>query len=762
MIVMLSRITRPIAGLLLAVWSVGASTARADEPRVDPIEAVVPGIPAAPRSFTRDVLPALTKAGCNAGACHGSFQGRGGFRLSLLGFDPAFDYEAIVKGARGRRVSLAAPGSSLLLEKPSGRMPHQGGVRFSIDSPAYAVIRDWIAQGVPVRTLEPERLALEITVPAAKLSLGAQTRLDATATFADGERRDVTAWALWDSSDPRVIEVSRTGVVKAAGPGRASVIARHLGQVAVAAITVPFSTTSTTEVSGAIDSPGDLASSRERLAAFVPVNEVDRLVAAEWRELGVGPAELVDDTTFLRRVSIDLTGTLPAPSEVRAFLADTHPDKRARKIDELLERSDYVDYWTLRWGDLLRAHRRYLGDKGLASFSGWIRDQIRHNRPLDQMCRDLLTAQGNLYTNGPVGFYFVDEKVEDLTETAAQVLLGVRLQCTRCHHHPLEVWSQEDYYGLAAFFTRIETKDSGLIGSRFGGPKSLRPIANPHPSRTLAMNVAPKLLGSSTEVPNRQTDVRVELADWLVAPDNAYFSRNLVNRYWNALFGRGLIDPVDDIRATNPPLMPNLLDGLAADFRAHGYDARRLLRMICNSRVYQLAAATDSRVDDDGRLLTHRVARRMTAEVLLDALNAAAGTQERFPGQPVGTRAIQLADPTIPSYFLTAFGRPTRNNPCECARSSQPDLAQSLHMINSVGVHEKVAHPEGRVAKLLNAGRSDDELTDELYLATLSRLPTADERAVVKKLVQHDPQRAEAWQDVLWALVNSGEFGMVR
>jgi len=684
------------------------------------------------------------------GACHGSFQGRGGFRLSLLGFDPTFDYDALVKASRGRRVNPAAPEKSLLFLKPTSAIPHGGGRRISADSEVAAILRAWLATGMPgprpddLRALrlkvEPAELVVRVKGEGAP-EVGAEpsvVQLKVTATFADGSTRDVTAWSSYEIREKLTAEVSRTGAVTALQPGKSAVQVRYLGQVAAVGLAVPYA------------SPAEFAFPRR--------NFIDDLATAEWKRLGVQPAPLAADETFLRRVYLDLIGTLPTADETKAFLGDKSSDKRSRVVDSLFARAEYVDYWSLRWGDLLRSHRRYLGDKGLASFSGWIRKSVREDKPIDEMTREMLTSQGNLFTNGPVAYYFIDEKVEDLAETTSQVFLGVRMQCARCHHHPNEVWGQDDYYGLAAFFSRLETKDSGAQGARFGGPKSLRPTAKENPLRKPQIAVDMRLFGETVAADDAETDPRQRLAEWITRADNPYFARNFANRAWAALMGRGLVEPVDDLRATNPASLPVLLDALAKDFADNHFDMRHLLRTICDSRVYQLEAELHPQRDIDGQLFTHRVPRRMPAEVLLDAINQVAGTTEVFVGQPPGTRAIALADPSIVSYFLTTFGRPLRNSPCDCARSATPDLSQALHLANSTALHQKVVSPTGRVACALMAGRTDEEIVEELYLCALARHPTEGERQAVRESIAEGASREEAWQDVLWALFNCAEF----
>lgn len=744
-----------ILGLVAALLCAATNAADPMRERIDPALRLT----GQPISFTRDVVPALTKSGCNAGACHGSFQGKGGMQLSLLGFDAPFDYNVLTKASRGRRINPAAPDSSLLLRKATATIPHGGGQRITPDSEVASIFRDWFAAGMPAP--QPNDLAglqIKVEPPEAVLSFagGADASgnasatgvpLRVTASFADGSSRDVTPWALFDIRDKTIADVSREGIVSAQRPGKTAVTVRYLGQVASVSVSVPYGPPSEFD--------------------FPAQNFVDELAAVEWKHLGVQPAPLADDATFLRRVFLDLIGTLPTPDESRKFLADTTPNKRAAIIDQLLERPEYVDYWSLKWGDLLRAHRRYLGDKGLASFNGWIRQSVRENKPLDAMTRELLTAQGNLFTNGPVAYFFIDEKVEDLAETTSQVFLGVRLQCTKCHHHPNEVWSQQDYYGLAAFFSKLEAKDSGQLGSRFGGPKSIRPSTKENPNRKPQMAVAPRVFGelpadsatsSTPSAPVEELDPRQKLAEWITQRDNPYFARNFANRAWASLFGSGLVEPADDMRATNPATLPRVLDALAEDFAAHDFDFKHLLRTICNSRVYQLAPEINPQRDADGLLFTHRSPRRLSAEVLLDGINQVTGATESFVGQPVGTRAISLPDQTIVSPFLTTFGRPLRNSPCECARGSNSDLSQALHLANSPAVHEKITAPTAYLAEQFKAGRNDDEITDEFYLRAFSRLPSDEERLAVRETIAAGPSRDEAWQDIVWALLNCSEF----
>lgn len=688
-------------------------------------------------SFRRDVIPTLTKAGCNAGACHGSIQGRGGFRLSLLGFDPAADYESIAIDSRGRRVLPTSPANSLLLLKATGAVPHGGGVRLMKDDAAYAILHDYIAAGLPAPPADEPRIAgLEVAPLDVLLQPDESAALQVIARWSDGSTRDVTAWALFDARDATATEVTREGMITSLRPGKGAVSVRFMGQVASVAITTPFGP--------------------PQPINFTPANYIDELILAEWLRMGVTPTTTCSDGEFLRRVHLDLIGTLPTANEVRTFLNSADPDKRKKLIDALLERPEYGDYWSLKWGDLLRVHRRYVGEKGLGSFGGWLRQSIRDNKPLDKLAKELLTAQGNLFSNGPVAYFLVDTKPEELAETTAQLFLGVRLQCARCHHHPMEVWGQEDYWGLAAFFTRLEVRENGDKG-RFGGMHIVRPVSVA--KRDLQVPSPPRLFGHSEPVdPAATPDVRQQLAEWLTAKDNPFFARNFANRYWSYLMGRGLVEPIDDLRATNPASHPALLAALAQDFADHGYDAKHLLRMIANSRVYQLSTELAPRLDKDGSLFTHHAPRRLPAEVLLDAINQITGHTETFPGQPPGTRAISLPDPAVESDFLTMFGRPLRNNPCECARESTPDLLQALHLINNSGLQSKIAGDKGRIAGLIAAQQTDEQIVEELYLTTYARQPTPAESRTIRELAATASSRKELYEDLLWTLLNSPEF----
>ena len=706
-----------------------------------PLAGLASGAEAARVEFVRDVIPVLTKVGCNAGACHGSFQGRGGFKLSLLGFDPAADYQAIVHDARGRRIFPSAPDESLMLRKPTQRVPHGGGLRLTAETPAYRVLREWIVQGMPPAAAELHVTRLEVMPSELVMQPGQQQSLAVRATWSDGQQREVTDWAQYEVKEESIATASPAGDIAAVSAGRMAVTVRYMGVVVAVPVTVPFG--------GASDT-----------ANFAPQGFVDELIAAEWKKLALSPVVLASNEEFIRRVYLDLIGTLPAPDEVRAFLTDASGNKRTKLIDALLARPEYVDYWALKWSDLLRAHRRSLGEKGMASFTAWLKERLRGNAPIDQITRELITAEGNLYTSGPVAFYFVDKTPEELAETTAQIFCGIRLTCARCHHHPFEVWGQEDYYSLASFFTGVSRKDNREQGM-FGGAQGIKlAAAAPMKHPRSGAELKPRAFGWQPAAEAGGADVRRPLAEWLTGPDNPRFARTVVNRYWGYLLGRGLVHPIDDLSTTNPPVFPSVLDALTADFVAHKYDLKQLLRTIANSGVYQRASDIDPAIDAEGKYFTRRIPFRLPAEVLLDAVNQAAGTKEGFANLPEGMRAITLPDSNVDSYFLTTFGRPRRTSTCECDRMNRLDLSQVLHLANGEAIHGKVTAAGGRVAKLLEGKATDAAVIEELYLATLSRMPSAGERETASKFLASVPSRKEAAEDLLWTLLNCSEFVM--
>jgi hypothetical protein len=737
-----------------------------------------------PIEFAREIVPILTRAGCNQGACHGSQYGKGGFKVSLSGFDPDVDYFAIVKQSGGRRALPTDPYKSLVLRKPSLKVAHQGGLRLPPDSPDYRRMAEWIRQGAPGPTpKDPVVIRIDVYPSQRVFTPGSKLpqRLVVVATYSDGVTRDVTSWTRFGTLNDAVASVTPEGAVKAVGRGETSIMVRFGGQATVARMSVPFA----------------------RIAAYPTVrtaNYVDELVMKKWRTLGLIPSEPCDDATFMRRLYFDLIGTPPTMEEVKAFLADTSPDKRAKLIDRVLDRPEYADYWTLKWGDLLRSNRNTLSPKGMWSLTNWIRGELRDNRPMDQFAHDLITAQGSTFTNGPANYYRVASNPQDLAETTAQVFLGMRLQCVKCHHHPFEKWSQQDYYQFAAYFARVGQKGSQEFGI-FGNEQVVRINKGGevyHPKS--GQKMVPTPLGGYPERmrvhdtktaalidpdPDSGGDRRAVLADW-ITQDNPLFARNIVNRYWGYLMGRGLVEPIDDQRITNPPTNPELLDALAKDLVDHKYDVKHILRTICNSRAYQLSSEPTVANLPDTSFYTHYTVKRLPAESLFDAVNIATGTQEKFNDLPLGTRAIQLPDPNVSSYFLDTFGRAPRIIACECERAPEPNMSQALHLMMGEMLNRKVQDGNALPAKLLAEKKSDPEILQAFYYTALGRPPRPDEAYKAEGLLKSVVDRpgfvpAKPWywlqphkfdrvpdakardrkqtlEDIYWALLNSKEF----
>lgn len=693
-----------------------------------------------PVGFTRDVEPILTKAGCNSGACHGAQHGRGGFRLSLFAFDSQFDYEQIVLSNEGRRVVLFDPDRSILLAKPALVMEHGGGHKLTLDSPEYDTIRRWLEAGAPEPTSkDPVVTALKVTPESGVMQPGQTRQMKVLATWSDGVTQDVTRTAQYDTLSEAVATVTPQGLVKAIGAGETHIMVRFMGQAMVSRVTLPYSTIT-------------------KYPDFPTNNFIDEKLVAKWKDLGLTPSPLTTDEEFIRRLYLDAIGTLPTPDEVRSFVAEKDPKKRDKLIDAVLDRPEYIDWWALKWGDLLRINRAALQEKGMWSFYNWVRAQVRDNVPADQFVREIVTAEGSTFTEGPANFFRIGRTAEDWAETVSQVFLGVRMQCAKCHHHPFEKWSQDDYYGMTAFFSRLGQKNSQEFGL-FGRETVifLRPTGETtHPRKRVVMKPQPL----DGEPMDDEFDRRKKLADWMTTPDNKLFAQNIVNRFWGYAMGRGLVEPLDDMRATNPATNPELLEALADDFAKNGFDTRKLLRRIFQSRAYQLSStiADGNRVDATNTHFTRYTTKRLTAEQLADALDFATATQEKYPGLPLGTRAIQLPDPGVRSYLLDTFGRPARQVVCECERTTQPNIAQAMHLLNGDYLNKKIADRTGRIEQLATSKQSTSAKIEELYLVTLSRRPSADEAAKAAGWLASANTPKEGLQDLLWVLLNSREF----
>ncbi len=693
-----------------------------------------------PVSFTQEVVPLMTKAGCNQGACHGAQHGKNGFRLSLLGFDPAFDHSQIVQSAEGRRVVVSDPERSILLLKPTLTMEHGGGERFKVHSWEYALLKRWLEDGAPEpKATDPTVAGLEIWPAKRVMVPGEQQQVGVRATWSDGRIEDVTTTAQYDTLNDSVAGVTPAGLITARDHGETHIMVRFCGQAGVVQVTLPYA-------------------QPERYPDIPKSNFIDEKLIAKWKDLGLLPSPLCTDAEFFRRIHLDTIGTLPEPADVKAFLADRSSDKRRQAIDRVLDRPEFVDFWALKWGDLLRINRDQLNEKGMWSFYNWVRASLRDNKPVDEFVRDIITAEGSTFTEGPANFYRTANSASDWSETTAQLFLGVRMQCAKCHHHPFEKWSQDDYYGLAAFFVRLGTKPSQEFGI-FGRETVvyLRPNGEQaHPRKGGVVKPHPL----DGPVMDDEFDRRRKLAEWLTAKNNPFFARNMANRFWGYFMGRGLVEPLDDIRATNPASNPELLDALAQDFADHKFDLKHLLRTIMNSRAYQLSSsvAPGNTADVNNVFFAHYTVKRLSAEQLADALDAVTGTREKYQGLPLGTRAIQLPDTSIRSFLLDVFGRPPRQITCECERTVQPNIAQALHLMNGDLLNKKIAAPAGRIETLFNNKTPLPAVIDEMYESTLSRPPSTEEVTQAQTWIAAATSPKEGVQDLLWVLLNSREF----
>jgi hypothetical protein len=694
-------------------------------------------------NFLRDVAPILNKTGCTSGPCHGAAKGKNGFKLSLRGYDPQFDYEALLYDLSGRRFNRAEPGRSLMLAKPAQQVPHGGGLRFEAGSPYYQTIYNWITQGVPfgdpakdsVRRLEVEPKEIRMEAP------GESAVVKVNAIYADGGQRDVTKEAVVESNVPDLAAVTDASVT-GARIGEATLLVRYQGNFTTVPVTV------LNPKAGFV------------WKALPQNNYIDRLIDAKLERLKIQPSPATGDAAFLRRVSLDLKGLAPTPEEVEAFLASASRTKRADLIDKLIASPAYVDHWTLKWADLLQNSRKYLGEKGAFEFREWIRESIAGNKPYDRMVREMLTASGSSYENPAANFYRVTRDPKPTMEKTTQVFLGVRMVCAQCHDHPFERWTQNQYYEMSAFFSTVGLRPGYEVGEEILYDQR-QDYDMKHPKDGRVMN--PKFIvpasWSGTGAPPTDAGRRQAYAEWLTARDNPFFAKSTVNRVWSYFFGRGIIDPVDDIRASNPPSNPALLDALTKDFVDHNFDLRYLMRTVANSRTYQTSVATNEWNEKDAENFSHAIPRRLSAEELMDALALATGVRPVFPEAPPDTTAEQVTDPHVgKDGFLDLFGRPARESACECERRSDLSLPQALNLVNGKTISDAVGDANGRVAKAILSGRTDHEVVTELYLASLSRLPRAAEAESGVHYLEGGSGRAARAQDLLWALVNSKAF----
>lgn len=707
-------------------------------------------------SFLNDVMPILTRQGCNQGACHGKGAGQNGFRLSLRGYAPEMDHRWLTREFVGRRINPAVPEDSLLLRKPTGQASHEGGRVFDPTSHEYKVLLNWIRSGAPGPVKDDAKLqSLQIEPLQRTMKIGEEVSLKAIGTFSDGSQRDVTWLTKFESNDAGQVAVLPEGRAKALRPGETAIRASSQTEVAVAIVTVPYP-------------------DRINPDKFKDRNNfIDDAVLKKLAELRIEPSDLGNDEEFIRRAFIDTIGTLPSAQEVRDFLASKDSGKRSKLIDGLLDRPEFVDYWALQLSDLFQNRKErdhdVRGTKGVRSFHTWLREQVAKNRPWNELARDVLTAKGSATDSPAIGYYIVvvgehgEPEKSEVVASVAQAFLGTRVGCAQCHNHPLERYTQDDYYHFAGFFSRIrlERKDpkvgtTQLKVSHRDVNQNKNPVGVNQPRTGQFLKARP--LDRSEVGIDPSDDPRVKLAAWMTDPNNESFSGAIMNRIWKHFLGVGLVEPVDDLRATNPPSNPELWKSLQRDFVANKFDLKHLMRVILNSRTYQLSSGTKPGNEADARFYSHYYARRLPAEVMLDAISQTTGVPDTFPGYPQGIRAIQLPDPTLKSYFLTLFGRSERVTACACERMGEVTMPQLLHLQNGEGVVTKIRANEGRLTRLLKEEKDDNKVMDDLFLTTFARLPNDKERGTVRKLLADGELRDEVFRDLFWALLNAKNF----
>ncbi len=691
-------------------------------------------------SYRNDVMAAFSQANCNMGACHGTPTGKGGFRLSLRGYLPDQDFASVTREVSGRRIDIMAADTSLMLTKPLGTVPHEGGMRLTRGSKSFEVIRNWIAEGARDDPAASKPVRLEISPGTRLLENPARTQQTAVvATYADGSTRDVTPLCYYSSSAPTIADVDADGFVAFKMPGEVAVIAHYLGLVA------------TVRLTHLVEVPGFLAST-------VPATEtpIDRAVFDKLNRMRVEPSPACTDTEFARRAALDILGTLPPPDDVRAFLADTAPDKRIKLVDSLLNRPEFADFWALKFADILRVNGRVIETKGTLAFHRWIKAQLESEVPLDQFVRSLLTADGSSLQNPAANYYRISRDPESSTEATAQLFLGVRIQCAKCHNHPFERWTQDDYYGFAAFFARIKRKPGSLPTDEVVFTASTGEVKQPRTGTPMP----PKALGGPTfaDAPKDPLDRREALATWLTSADNPFFAKSLANRIWFHLMGRGVVEPVDDFRESNPASNDELLNVLAAELTTSGFQLKPLIRAIATSRAYGLSAQPHGGNAADTMYFSHAFARLLPAEVLLDAISTVTDTATPFDNLPKGTRAVQIPDGRTENTFLKTFGRPARELACECERETDSNLSQALQLIGGATLNGKLRDDAGRMARLAASPLDPPAIARDLYWHALSREATPGEILAATRHFAATPDRRQATEDLAWAIINSKEF----
>jgi hypothetical protein len=700
-----------------------------------------------PISFRNDLIAALNVGGCNSGACHGTPTGKNGFKLSLRGYDPAADYIQLTRDVFGRRTDRLAPESALMLQKALGRVPHEGGARFPASSLPARVIRSWLVEGLADDGPSLATLKKVDVLPGNRV-LGEPARwqqLAVLATFSDGQTRDVTRLTVFTSSDPAIAAVTTNGLVEFAQSGEVAILCRYLEQLIPVRLTYLE------------PKPGFKWSNPPEN------NYVDKYIFAKLHMLNILPSDLCTDQEFVRRAYMDVCGVLPTAAQTKAFLDSKDGDKRAKLVDELLERPEYADQWTLKWSDVFRSSRKSIQLKGTHVFQTWLRGHIEKNDGFDHIIREVITAGGSTFSNPPANYFRIARDPSSLAETTAQLFFGIRMQCAKCHNHPFERWTQDDYYSMSAWFARVKQRkdptEPGANPQAKDGAEYIyldrtAEITQPRTGKTMA----PKFMGGPVPTLAPGKDRREVLASWMTSENNPFVPKSVVNRVWFHLVGKGIVDPVDDFRDSNPSANDDLLGALAKDFTSHHWDVKNLIRTIMSSRTYQLSAQTNDFNKDDNKYFSHAVTKLHTAEQLFDALCFVTEVPEKFAGFPAGTRASQLPDGEVNHPFLKTFGQPARELACECERESDSNLAQALQLINGPAVNDRLRNPANRIGKLLAKKMDDRALLGELFLATLSRSPNDAEATAMLDHISRAMDKRKAWEDVHWALINSKEF----
>lgn len=705
-------------------------------------------------SFRNQVQPILARYGCSAGACHGAAAGQGGFKLSLRGYDDEGDYLTITKSAQGRRVNLDDPARSLILLKATKTIPHKGGERFKMGSPEYQILADWIASGAPGPQEKDARITgIEITPPHTTAQAGQTLPIKVTAVFNDGHHEDVTRWAKYTAGNSSVATVNDDGAVKVVGNGEGTVTAWYLSKLAIATVTVPYT-----------QAPVPSA-----FADFKPHNFIDERVLEKLRELNLPPSERCTDAEFIRRAFLDTIGVLPTPEESRTFLAETTPDKRDHLVDALLARPEFVDYWAYKWSDLLLVNSDKLPEVPMWTYYQWIRRQVELNTPWDVFVRNLLTATGSTEQNGAGNFFVLHDEPTKLAETVSVAFLGMSVNCAKCHNHPMEKWTNDQYFAFANLFSRVRQKNGTQPNERVIYADTTGDLVQPlrgKPQPPTPLDGQPISLTSTI-------DRRVPMAKWLTAPENPYFARSITNRVWKNFLGVGLVESVDDLRMTNPASNEKLLSEAAAYLVKNNFDLRSLMRAILTSETYQRSSVARAGNKDDTRFYARYYPKRLMAEVMLDAVSQVTAEPTIFrmdkrnankgigDSYPMGYRALQLPDSHTVSYFLNSFGRPNRVSTCECERTNEPSMAQALHIANGDTLNQKLEAKDNRVDQLLASAKSNAALIDDIYMLALSRQPTETERTGLNKALAEATTPAEKRpivEDIFWSVMSTREF----